>query len=146
MRQSLPDTSRRFEWPSLIFGRNFDSLFEDFFPHKREFDEGRLPKIDVKEYDGAVHVIAEVPGIEENDLNITLSDNMLTISGKKKDERKENKEGFIISERFFGSFIRKIRLPEGINQDAVKAEFKNGVLSIELPLVEAKRPKKIAVN
>jgi len=107
-----------------------------------------FPKVDVHDDEKAVFVKAELPGIEEKDVEVTLKDNMLTIAGEKKEEKTEGGENknYWYCERSFGSFNRSIELPEGIKADAVKASFKNGVLEIELPKGEAAIPKKININ
>jgi HSP20 family protein len=142
-------TKRTNENPIDNFHRSIDAIFDDFLSFKPTglFESEWLPRIDVTEDSKAVHVKAEIPGIEEKDLNITLNGNILTISGEKKEERKEEKNNrSIVSERFFGSFSRTITLPEGVSSDKVRADFKNGVLTIEAPIEEAKQPKKIQIN
>ena len=107
-----------------------------------------FPKIDVHEDNKAVHVKAEIPGLEEKDLNVILKENMLTISGEKKEEKTDEdaKRNYYHCERSFGSFSRTIPLPEGIKADEVKASYKNGILDIELPKQEEVKPKKIMVT
>ena len=107
-----------------------------------------FPKLDVHEDDKAVHVKAERPGLDEKDLNVTLKENTLTISGEKKEEKKEEDKNrnYHYCERSFGSFSRTIILPEGIKADEVKANYKNGILDIELPKGEKARPKKVNVE
>ena len=106
------------------------------------------PKVDVHEDEKAICVKAELPGLDEKDVEVTLKDNTLTIAGEKKEEKTEGDENknYWYCERSFGSFSRSIELPEGIKADAVKASFKNGVLEIELPKSEAAIPKKININ
>lgn len=128
-----------------------NNLFDDFFRIPVDFYGNELtPKVDVHVDEKVVHVKAEIPGLDEKDINVTLEKNMLTISGEKKEERKEEdkERNYYYCERSFGSFSRTIELPEGIKGDAVKANYKNGVLEIELPKDEAALPKKIniAVN
>ncbi len=107
-----------------------------------------FPKLDVHEDDKAVHVKAEIPGLDEKDLNVTLKENMLTISGEKKEEKTEEDKNrnYFFCERSFGTFSRTIVLPEGIKTDEVKANYRNGILDIELPKGEAAQPKKINVE
>ena len=133
-----------------LFRRDISRVFDDFFTITPStlFEADWVPTVDVEEDEKAVHVKAEVPGIEEKDLNVTLEDNVLTISGEKNEERKEEnkKKDYIFSERKFGSFSRSIALPDSIKSDKVKATFKKGVLKIEIPKDEAKQPKKISIN
>lgn len=140
--------NRKDENPGVLFRKNIQDVFDDFFSFKPTdlLESGWSPRIDVEEKEGAVHVKAEVPGISEKDLNVTIADNLLTIAGEKKEEKKEEQKGrSIVSERFFGSFSREIVLPEGINADEIRADYKNGVLSIDIPLIREKQPKKIAI-
>jgi len=127
---------------------DIDRVFDDIFSQKPLFVEGWNPELDVKEDNQSIHITAEVPGLSQNDINVTLVKNVLTISGEKKEEReeKDDKNNVLLSERRYGSFCRSIMVPEGIKPDAVKAEYKNGVLSIDLPKEEAAQPKKIEVK
>jgi len=125
------------------------NLFDDFFRVPVEFTGNDLsPRVDVHEDEKAVYVKAEIPGLEEKDLNITLHNNMLTISGEKKSEKNEEDKArnYYYCERSFGSFSRTIELPEGIKGDGVKAHYKNGVLDIELPKDEKTQPRKITID
>jgi HSP20 family protein len=126
------------------------TVFDDFFRMVPADLMGSevFPKLDVHEDDKAVHVKAEIPGLEEKDLNVTLKENMLTISGEKKEEKTEEdkKQNYYYCERSFGTFSRTIVLPEGIKADAVRANYKNGILDIELPKGEAAQPKKINIE
>jgi HSP20 family protein len=130
--------------------KNINSLFDDFFSltptSMFEFDWS--PSIDVEEDDKSIRVKAEVPGIDEKDLKVTLENNVLTIKGEKKEEiQKEDKNSrYVVSERRFGSFQRSIALPEGIKADNIKANFKKGVLHIEIPKDETVKPHKISID
>ena len=108
------------------------------------------PDVDIVDNDDAVEVRAELPGMEEKDIDVQLSDAMLTIKGEKKEEREEgDKESrYYLSERRYGSFERSFRLPEGMDADKVDAKFKNGVLTVTIPkLPEARqKAKKIDVK
>ena len=96
----------------------------------------------------AIQVTAELPGMDEKDIEVTLSGDMLTIKGEKKEEREEKEKNYYFSERRFGSFQRSFRLPEGVNPDKVEARFDKGVLTVTLPKTAeaAKRQRKIAVK
>ncbi len=129
---------------------SLSTVFDDFFKMvPADLLGGEVfPKLDVHEDDKAVHVKAEIPGLDEKDLNVTLKENTLTISGEKKEESKEEDKNrnYYYCERSFGSFSRTIVLPEGIKADEVKANYKNGILDIELPKGEKAWPKKINVE
>ena len=131
------------------FRHDIGALFDDFFNFapvgyaKEEF----LPRIDVAEDENGIHLVAELPGLTEKDINITVEDNVLTISGEKKTERKEEKnEKYYYSERSFGSFTRAMTLPRGLKVDEIRAEYRNGLLKVDLPKAEELKPKKIDIN
>lgn len=132
-----------------LFQRNIEQVFDDFFAFKPTtlFETSWLPKVDVEKNKSEITVKAEIPGIDEKELNVTLKENVLTISGEKKEEKASDKENkSIVSERFFGSFSRSITLPEGIKADKIKAKFKNGVLTLNIPVDEEKQTKKINIT
>jgi HSP20 family protein len=130
------------------FRKNVDKLFDDFFflTPTSLFKNDWEPTIDVEEDDKTIRVKAEIPGIDEKDLEVRVENNILILCGEKNDERKEEKKNYIFSERKFGTFSRSISLPEGIKTDKIKAIFKKGVLNIEIPKDEVKESKKIAIN
>ena len=133
------------------FRYGIDRLFDDFFNLKPGslFDSEWLPAIDVYEDEKHIHIKADVAGIEEKDLDLNLQDNVLTVSGRRNEEKKESSgKNCYVSERRFGSFSRSIALPDGVNPDKVKAELKNGVLkvSIEKPEIEEAKKIKIGIN
>ena len=100
------------------------------------------------ETDDAVQITAELPGMSENDIDISLSDGVLTLKGEKKDEKEVEDKGYYLSERRFGFFQRSFRLPEGIDEDRIEASFDKGVLKITLPKTQeaTKQAKKISVK
>ncbi len=130
------------------FRKNIDRLFNDFFflTPTSLFKNDWEPTVDVEEDEKAIRVKAEIPGIDEKDLDVKIENNILTLSGEKKEEKKEEKKNYIFSERKFGSFCRSISLPESVKTDKIKATFKKGVLKIEIPKDETKESKKIAIN
>jgi HSP20 family protein len=130
------------------FRKNIDKLFDDFFflTPTSLFKNDWEPTVDVEVDEKTIRVKAEIPGIDEKDLDVSVENNVLTLSGEKEEERKEEKKNYIFSERKFGSFSRSISLPEGIKTDKIKATFKKGVLNIEIPKDEAKESKKIEIN
>jgi HSP20 family protein len=97
------------------------------------------PHMDVRETDKDIVVEAELPGIDEKDVSLSLQDGVLTIRGEKKHEHEEEKENYRMMERCYGSFQRSLRLPDTVNEDKVEASFNNGVLKVSLP----KRPEAI---
>jgi len=106
------------------------------------------PKVDVSETDKAFTVAAELPGLDEDDIEVTLSDGMLSIKGEKKFERDEDKHDFHVMERRYGAFRRSFRVPDSVNEDKVTATFEKGVLTLTLPKTAKARKnvKKVRVT
>lgn len=133
-----------------LFRKNFNRMFDDFFSTSPTalFDSDWLPTVDVEENEKEIHVKAEMPGLEEKDINVILDRNILTISGEKKEERDEEDKDkkYVLSERRFGSFSRSIILPEGIKTEEINAKFTKGVLNIRIPRDEKQQPKKIEIK
>jgi HSP20 family protein len=96
-------------------------------------DDGAGFRADVAESDKEIKVTAELPGMDENDLDVRASDGMLTISGEKKADRETKENGYILRERSFGRLERALPLPEGIDADKAQATFKSGVLTVTIP-------------
>lgn len=123
----------------------FDKLFEEFLP---TFGEDRVvyPAIDLYEEDDKYIVKADLPGVTEKDVELTLHDNVLTIKGQKETHKEEKKKNYYRSERIYGEFSRSITIPGKIDSDKIAAEFKDGVLSIVLPKKEESKTKKIEIK
>ncbi len=105
-------------------------------------EAGFVPAFDVKETKDSYLFKADLPGVKEDDLDVSLTSNRLTVSGKREEERKEEDERYFSYERSYGSFSRSFTLPEGIDENSVSADFKNGELTIRLgkkPEVQAKK-------
>ena len=105
---------------------------------------GEGPRIDVSETDSELRIEAELPGVEEKDLEIVLSDGRLTIKGEKKQEKEEKKKDYHLVERSYGSFARSVGLPFAAEPDKIKASFAKGVLTVTVPKpaeVKAKEKK-----
>jgi len=104
------------------------------------------PSLDVSESEAEVTVRADLPGLEKDDINVSLVGNTLTIKGERKDESEEKKEGYYRRERTYGSFERIVELPENVDGGKPKASFKNGVLEIRLAKKESAKPKNIEID
>lgn len=106
------------------------------------------PTVDMSETDKAYEITAELPGMDEKDLDVNVTDDVLTISGEKKDERKEEKKGYYVQERRYGQFRRSLRLPQDADVEKISARFDKGVLRVEVPRTgdAAKRGRKVNVN
>lgn len=134
---------KREEHPLAALRRDMDGLLQRFFgdfdlPKWPEFPFS--PKIDVSETNSAVKVTAELPGIEEKQLDVSLAGDTVTIRGEKKEEKETKEKQFYRMERSYGSFQRTIALPAEIDPDKAKAAFKKGVLTLELP--KSGKPRK----
>lgn len=131
------------------FDRMFDSLSRGFFvtpfdgglmTGARERGRGLgLPKTDVSETDASFRMSVELPGLDEKNVEIAVSDGVLTVRGRKESERKEEKENYHLTEREFGSFERSMRLPPSVDPEKIAASFDRGVLTIEMPKSAAAR-------
>ena len=114
--------------------REIDRLFADFTRGWPTLGAADLtPRMDVTERDGEIELTAELPGLEEKDVEITLVDNVLTIRGEKSVGKEEKDENRRIVERSYGAFSRSLELPAGINPDDITATMRNGVLTVKLP-------------
>jgi HSP20 family protein len=104
-----------------------------------------VPAMDLVETAEHFVLRADLPGMTEADVNVELEDNLLTVSGERKAEHEEKREGFYRLERAFGAFSRTLTLPKGIDAEAVTAGFDNGVLEVRIPKPEQRKPRKISI-
>lgn len=104
------------------------------------------PVVDVEETDHAYVITAELPGMEKKDINISVEDGTLLISGEKNSEKETKDKNYHRIERSYGKFHRSFQLPDGIDRDKIEASYKNGVLTLSLPKSEAAKPKQIEVK
>ena len=141
--------------PFQSLRREINHLFEDFgsdlwrAPFRQvERAFGAMPAVDVTETDGGFEVTAELPGMDEKNIEVKLANHTLTIKGEKRDEKEETKKDYYTRERSFGSFQRSFTVPEGVDTDKIEASFKKGVLTVTLPkTAETKKAeKKITVK
>ena len=156
---SLPEGWRPFE----ALRKEVDRLFEDFgrddfwrrpFRSLAGFEKKLAkrfiasPAVDIIENDKAYEITAELPGLDEKNIEVSVANGGLTIKGEKKDEKEETQRDYYVSERSYGSFERYFGLPESVDPDKIEASFKNGVLKVTLPkTAEAQKPaKKIEVK
>ncbi|WP_045836968.1 Hsp20/alpha crystallin family protein [Hyphomicrobium sp. 99] len=151
-------------WPIQNLRRQLSEIVEDFDrgflhspfrgslldvePLRRELTWASAPPVDIVDKDTAYEITAELPGLDENNIDVKVANGMLTIKGEKKEEKEEKKKDYYLSERRFGSFERRFSVPKGVDTDKIAASFKKGVLTVTLPKsTEAKAAeKKIAVK
>lgn len=158
-RETSPATTEG--WPSILsLRKEIDRLFDDFgtglwreplsrrvhalFPAGGEW--AFRPATEFAECDGEYRITAELPGMVAENIDIKLGDGTITIRGEKSEERKDEKEDYFVSERYYGDFQRTLSLPSGINADAVAANFANGVLTVTLPKTSEAKQKERKVE
>ena len=107
---------------------------------------GNLPAVDIVERDKAYEISAELPGLDEKDIEVTVQDGTVTIRGARQKETEEKKQDNYYHERSYGAFARTLMLPAGVDADRVKATFKKGVLEVHLPKAKEAKGKKIEVK
>jgi len=104
------------------------------------------PAVDIYETENELVLKADLPAISEKDLDVRIENNMLTIRGERKFEQEVKEENYLRVERTYGSFSRSFSLPNTVNTEAIKAEYKNGVLTVQLPKRAESKPKQVKVN
>ena len=147
---TVPSSAPQIWRPFDTLRREVDRLFEDFgrglwispFHRsvfeiepfwRRELTWNVAPAVDITESDKAYEITAELPGVDDKNVEVKLANGRMMIKGEKREEKEEKKKGFYLHERCFGSFERSFRLPEGVDADKIEAAFKKGVLTVTLP-------------
>ena len=136
-----------FTSPFVSLRENMNRMFDDFFggmdlQPSSGFDRSfgtMVPRLDLDETDEAYVMTAEMPGLDEKDIDVNLTDDVLTIRGRKQHEEKDEREGYRSTRRSYGSFHRSLRLPAGVDRDSIRAELSKGVLTLTLPKSEESR-------
>jgi HSP20 family protein len=124
----------------------FGSLLPELFSERLLPSGGCAPAVDMSENDAAYVVTVELPGVKREDVSIEIAEDVLSIHGEKKSEREEKSERRHYVERSFGSFSRSFTLPAHVAADRIKASFRDGVLTIEIPKIEAKKPQVVDIK
>lgn len=141
--------------PSL--SRGMDSFFEDAFkdwldlktsimPELFSGENEFSPQIDIQDHKNKCVIKAELPGVDGNDIDISVENGMLMLKGEKKSEKETNEKGWNRYECSYGSFYRSIPLPENVDEDQIDASFKNGVLKLAIPKTQTSEAKRIQVK
>lgn len=140
-------------WPQGLFGmqREINRLFDDMFRGGMQADDTNglsfwNPAVDIAEQENEYVVNVELPGMNKDDVKITLESNVLTIRGEKKQEKESKQGNYHRAERAYGSFQRSFTLPTTVKSDRIDATYKDGILTITLPKVEEAKPKQIEVK
>ncbi len=134
--------------PFTTLQREVDQLFEDFTRGWPAFGSTSelMPSMDVTETEKDIEITAELPGLQEKDVQVNIADDVLTIKGEKKAEKEENDKNYRMVERSYGSFSRTLQLPSGIDPDAIKASIDKGILKVTIPKPAAAQVKKVEVK
>lgn len=143
---SLWSEERRSE-PLGQLHREIDRMFDEFIGSDRSVTAGEggivmAPRMDMAETDDSIEITAELPGVDEKDLDVSVEGDVLTIKGEKKSESEEKKKDYHVVERSYGSFRRSIRLPGAVDPEKVGAVFEKGVLRVTLPKPEEAKQKR----
>tara|TARA_R100001510_G_C7653022_1_gene211024 strand:+ start:396 stop:845 length:450 start_codon:yes stop_codon:yes gene_type:complete len=134
------------------FDKMFDSMFETNFPEVAQtvgvnpFSSTAYPKVNVYEYENKVGVVAEIPGIDKKNLDVEVEDGVMTIKGSKHGFDEDTQATVLRRELKHSAFERKFTLGESLDGDNISANFKDGILSIEIPKIEPEKPKKTFVK
>ena len=126
--------------------RLFNTFFDSPTPANGTALRRWIPAMDLVETDDDFVLRADLPGLTEADVNIELEDNVLTLSGERRLEHQDRKDGYYRVERASGAFSRSLTLPEGIDPDAIRASFENGVLEVRVPKPEQRKPRKVTIS
>jgi HSP20 family protein len=137
---------REFERMKRDMDRLWDSFLEGGLRRRTEEGGEWLPSLDVSETKNELVVKAEVPGMDAKDIDISLSDGVLTIKGEKKQEKEEKEADYHLVERSYGAFVRSVQLSKEVKADKISASYKDGVLKIALPKSEEAKKKEIKIK
>ena len=129
-----------------ILARILDRLFDGVSRNVPGYTASTMPSMDISETDKASEITAELPGLEKKDVELNVTDNLLTIRGEKKNEREDKTKDYHLVERSYGSFLRTVELPAGVNPDQIKAEMAKGVLKIAVTKPAPAQTRKIDVK
>ena len=133
-----------------IFHSNVSRVLDDFFPEittRFNAEEKRWrPVVDNHENESTTFINVDLPGLTKEDISINVEENILTISGERASETKTENENYFRRERFFGKFQREFTLPSSVDYEKIKADYKDGVLKIEVPKPEETKPKTIEIH
>jgi HSP20 family protein len=128
------------------FSREVDRLFDSFFGVDREQGRRWVPPVDLVEAEDHFVLKADLPGLTESDVSIEVQDATLTISGERRAEHEQRERGWYRIERSFGSFSRSLTLPDGVDPEAISANFDHGVLEVRIPKPEERKPRRVEIS
>jgi HSP20 family protein len=153
-RVPVKQSAENFWEPLTRVRSEFDHLLDDFWARPMGLNLTRRiqalsgPALELKDKGAEFELVAEIPGMKAEDVELKVSDGILRLSGEKREEHEEKEEGFLFSERRYGRFERAIELPQGIDHDKISATARDGILSVHLPKSPAaiERERKIPIN
>jgi HSP20 family protein len=127
---------------------DMNRLFDRFFERRAGNDTSRrwIPAMDLAETDDHLVLRGDLPGMTEDDVDIEIKDNVLTVSGERRSKSEEKGEGYHRVERAFGHFSRSLTLPQGVDPDKVEARFENGVLEVQIPKPAEAKPTRVQIG
>ncbi len=131
------------------FGRDFDTVIDSFFglPSIRSSNRWAfVPRVDIMDEKDYMSVVAELPGMNKEDVKVLVEDGVLTISGERKTETEKNEANYLRSELSYGSFSRSFTLPDHLDTDKIAADYINGILTVTIPKLEKAKPKEVKVE
>lgn len=130
------------------FGADLDRFFDSFFQTRPGQANGQrwMPAMDLVETDDSLVLKTDLPGLSEEDVTVEVQDNVLTISGERRDEQERKEDGYHRIERSFGQFSRSVTVPDGIDESKVTATFNYGVLEVRIPKPEDRKPTRIEIG
>jgi HSP20 family protein len=128
------------------FTREVDRLFDAFFGQSDRQGRRWVPPVDLVEAEDHFVLKADLPGLTQDDVSIEVQDGTLSISGERKAEHEQRERGWYRIERAFGSFSRSLTLPDGVDPNGIKAEFRDGVLEVRIPKPEERKPRRIEIR
>ena len=138
---------RRNPWQDLeAIQHRLSDIFGDSPAATSQDSEQWIPAVDIRETEDALHMYAELPGIDKKDVALEVKDGVITISGERRYEKDVNEENVHRIERAYGRFTRSFSLPRNVNADAVEASMKDGVLHVRLPKLDSAKPKAITIK
>jgi len=129
--------------------QSLDHLFNEAFNSPEASSTPNVtwvPRVDIHEEKERFVVLADVPGVEPKDIDVTADNGVLTVRGERRSEKRETENGYERIERVSGSFVRRFKLPEGANTESITAKQANGVLEVTIPKTPAAQPRRIAVS
>ena len=131
--------------------REFDRMFNDFFPATRTLSSHSdkatwAPRVDLSETENGYQIVVDLPGIPKKDISINFHEGVLSISGSRTNETKEEGKNFLRVERSSGEFNRSFNIPVAIQSDKIEASYKDGVLEVNVPKAEVAKPQKVKIS